>query len=224
MTVSGAMGSTDARRGALMVLGALVAGLGVALALAWFMYSLIHVSEMRLSQTDQVQMLDFVRLKREELVERKDRKPEKPEVTQEPEAPPNLDQSASDAGQTLAVSAPTPLGTGIGLERSGIGIGSADGEYLPIVKVAPIYPRRALARGIEGTCVVRYSVTTLGTVRDVEVVSGQCSDPIFEHPSIEAAKRFKYKPRVIDGTALEVHGVYNMFHYERSVAGKEDGS
>ena len=224
MTVSGAMGSTDARRGALMVLGALVAGLGVALALAWFMYSLIHVSEMRLSQTDQVQMLDFVRLKREELVERKDRKPEKPEVTQEPEAPPNLDQSASDAGQTLAVSAPAPLGTGIGLERSGIGIGSADGEYLPIVKVAPIYPRRALARGIEGTCVVRYSVTTLGTVRDVEVVSGQCSDPIFEHPSIEAAKRFKYKPRVIDGTALEVHGVYNMFHYERSVAGKEDGS
>jgi protein TonB len=204
-----------------MVAGAAVAGLGMALALAWFMYTLIHVSELRLSQAEQIQMLDFVRLKREEIAERKDRKPERPQVNEAPEAPPTMDQSTADTGQTLAVSAPVPVDAGLGLERSGIGIGSADGEYLPIVKVAPIYPRRALARGIEGTCLVKYSVTTLGTVKDVEVVSGQCADPIFEHPSIEAAKRFKYKPRVIDGTAVEVHGVYNMFHYERSVAGKE---
>jgi hypothetical protein len=27
---------------------------------------------------------------------------------------------------------------------------SGDGEYLPIVKVAPIYPRRAQTRGISG--------------------------------------------------------------------------
>jgi hypothetical protein len=30
-----------------------------------------------------------------------------------------------------------------------LGIGG-DGEYLPIVKVAPVYPRRALERGITG--------------------------------------------------------------------------
>jgi hypothetical protein len=36
------------------------------------------------------------------------------------------------------------------IPRRGLGIGTGDGEYLPIVKVAPIYPRRALERGITG--------------------------------------------------------------------------
>ena len=36
---------------------------------------------------------------------------------------------------------------------------------------------------------------------------------MFYRSSIEAAKRFKYKPRVIDGVAVEVHGVLNRFHY-----------
>ena len=69
----------------------------VALSLGWFMYFLTHSAEMRLSAADRVQMLDFVRLKRNETVERKDRKPERPEVNEIPDAPPTADQSASAA-------------------------------------------------------------------------------------------------------------------------------
>ncbi len=185
----------------------------MALALAWFMYFLTHSSEMRLSATDRVQMLDFVRLKRNEVAERKDRKPERPEINEVPDAPPNADQSNSSAN-TLAVSAPMTVDANLSIGR-GIGLGSGDGEYLPIVKVAPIYPRRAAERGITGTCMVTYTVTTAGTVKDVSVVEGQCENYLFARPSIDAAYRFKYKPRVIDGQAVEVTGIYNRFYYEQ---------
>lgn len=189
----------------------------VALSLAWFMYFLTHSSEMRLSDADQVQMLDFVRLKREETLERKDRKPERPELNEIPDAPPSADQNRTD-GATLAVSAPTAIAADFDIS-TGIGLGTGDGEYLPIVKVAPIYPRRAAERGIEGTCLVTYTVTTLGTVKDVSVVEGHCEEKMFERPSIDAAYRFKYKPRVINGEAIEVLGVFNRFYYE--YAGKQ---
>lgn len=197
-------------------LASVLLGSSAALTLAWFMSVLIHSSEMRLSSVDQIRMLDFVRLQREETVVRKDRKPQRPEISEAPQAPPQISPAANDSGKTLAVSAPTAPAATVEIARGGLGIGSSDGEYLPIVKVAPIYPRRALERGLTGTCLVRYTVTTSGTVRDVEVVDGRCSDPIFARPSEDAARRFKYKPRVIDGVAAEVHGVYNMFRFERA--------
>lgn len=193
----------------LFVLLALV----MALMLAWFMFFLTNSSEMRLSDADRVQMLDFVRLKRNEMAERKERKPERPEVNEVPDAPPMQNQ-ANAGGDTLTVMAPMSLGTGLDIGRSGIGIGTGDGEYLPIVKVAPIYPRRALERGIVGECLVRYTVTTSGGVRDVEVLEDECTDSLFHKPSVEAALRFKYKPRVIDSTPVEVNDVYNRFYYE----------
>lgn len=184
-----------------------------ALALGWFMYFLTHSSQMSLSDVDRVQMLDFVRLRREEVAERKERKPQRPEPQEIPDAPP-ADNSDMTGDTTIAVTAPN-AGLGVDIGRGGIGLGTGDGEYLPIVKVAPVYPRRALQRGITGECLVTYTVTTSGTVRDVSVVEGACSDAIFERPSVEAALRFRYKPRVIDGEAVEVTGVYNRFYYEQ---------
>lgn len=194
--------------------GAMVGG-AVALGLAWFMSFLIGSSDLVLEEKDRIQMLDFVRVKRQETVERKDRKPERPQPQETPDVPPAPQQlQSNDADTTLAVSAPVTGGDDLGLDQGGIGIGSGEGDYLPIVKVAPIYPRRALARGLTGTCTVKYTVTTAGTVRDVEVVPEMCSDEIFVRSSVEAAKRFRYKPRVIDGVAVEVSGVYNKFHFE----------
>ena len=97
--------------------------------------------------------------------------------------------------------------------RVGIGGGfSSDGEYLPIVKVAPIYPRRAQTRGIEGYCVVEYTVTITGGTRDPKVLD--CSSSMFASASLRASLKFKYKPRVIDGEPVEVTGVLNKFTYE----------
>ena len=93
-------------------------------------------------------------------------------------------------------------------------MGVGEGDYLPIVKVAPIYPARALQRGLEGFCVVQYTVTSLGTIKDPVIIESQCSSSLFHRSSLQAALKFKYKPRVIDGEAVEVPGVQNKFTYE----------
>ena len=90
---------------------------------------------------------------------------------------------------------------------------TGDGEYLPIVKVAPIYPRRAQSRGITGYCIVEYTVTTSGAIRDPKAVD--CDPPgVFDSASVKASLKFKYKPRVVDGVPIEVGGVQNKFTYE----------
>ena len=90
---------------------------------------------------------------------------------------------------------------------------SGDGEYLPIVKVAPVYPRRALQRGIEGYVIVEFIVTKQGSVRDPVVVEAN-PQGIFERAAMDAALKFKYKPRVVNGEPTEVAGVQNRITFE----------
>lgn len=140
----------------------------------------------------------------------KEVKPEKVDDPEEP--PPDLEpiQFDSQLDMNVANMAPT---TGVKLNLSTSGMSSGDGEYLPIVKVAPIYPRRAQTRGISGYCIVEYTVTKTGSIRDPFAVDCQPSG-IFERASVKASLKFKYKPRVVDGEPIEVAGVQNKFTYE----------
>lgn len=88
---------------------------------------------------------------------------------------------------------------------------AASRPYLPIAKQAPAYPQRALDKGIEGECTVSYRVNAQGRVEQPEVV-GACH-PLFIRPSLAAAQRFRYQPRVIDGRAVAVPNVKNTFTY-----------
>ncbi|PTB82172.1 protein TonB, partial [Marinobacter sp. Z-D5-3] len=90
---------------------------------------------------------------------------------------------------------------------------TSDGEYLPIVKVQAAYPRRALQRGIEGYVVVEFTVTRQGTVRDPRVVEAE-PESIFDQAAMDAVLKFKYKPRVVNGDAVEVEGVQNRITFE----------
>lgn len=88
---------------------------------------------------------------------------------------------------------------------------AASQQYLPITKKAPDYPQRALDKGIQGDCTVSYTVDTQGRVRDPQVVGG--CHPWFAQPSLQAARSFRYQPRMVDGRAVEVPGIKNTFHY-----------
>jgi protein TonB len=137
----------------------------------------------------------------------------KPEKVEDPEQPPpDLEPIDFDTDIDMNVANTAP-NTGINLKLSSSGMSSGDGEYLPIVKVAPIYPRRAQTRGISGYCIVEYTVTKTGSIRDPQPVDCQPSG-IFERASVKAAEKFKYKPRVVDGEPIEVAGVQNKFTYE----------
>lgn len=88
---------------------------------------------------------------------------------------------------------------------------AASRQYLPIAKEAPDYPQRALDRRLEGECTVAYTVDAQGRVNDPQVV-GNCH-PLFIKPSLAAAKRFRYQPRVVNGQAVAVANVKNTFTY-----------
>ena len=189
-------------------------GVVVTAALFWFMQYLIETADRELNEGASGHLIDFVRLKRDESIERRQLKPKKPPP---PDAPPpqpptpQLDNLNPNA-EKIAISA-APVETDIEMS-GGFSLGVGEGDYLPIVKVAPIYPQRALSRGVEGFCVVQYTVTRQGTIRDPFVIENQCTSSLFHRASVQAALKFKYKPRVIDGQAVEVPGVQNKFTFE----------
>lgn len=84
-------------------------------------------------------------------------------------------------------------------------------RYKPIEKQAPDYPRGALRKGLEGDCTVRYTVNSKGMVESPEVVAN--CHPLFKKPSLEAAKTFRYKPRIVNGQAVAVQNIHNTFEY-----------
>ena len=103
-----------------------------------------------------------------------------------------------------------------GLELPSIemnGLVSTDGSYFPRFKIPPIYPMRARNQGIEGSCLVEYTITETGSVIDVAIVKGQCTD-IFKKASVEAAEKFLYRPLIVNGSPKRVQKVQNRFIYE----------
>ncbi|MEO0422016.1 MAG: energy transducer TonB [Pseudomonadota bacterium] len=184
----------------------------VTFGLVYIMQFLIATGQAAMTEDKSLNFLEFVRVKQEEVVEAKQRKPEKPP---EPEAPPpeaprpQLDPT--DASISITNSAASLSGVDVG-GIGGLGLGAADGEYLPIVKVAPIYPRRALQRGLEGYVIVEFTVSRQGTVKDVIVIESTSS--LFDRAAVEAAQKFKYKPRVVNGEPIEVPGVRNQITFK----------
>jgi protein TonB len=102
-----------------------------------------------------------------------------------------------------------------GLELSNASISATDGDYLPLVAIAPQYPTRAAQRGIQGWCLVSFTVNGLGNVVEetITVVDAEPAN-IFNRSSERAAARFKFQPRVVDGKGVEVAGVQYLFRYE----------
>ena len=184
-------------------------GTVITFGLLFMMQLLIATGEGAVTNEVRFAMGDFVRVERNEVIETKKEKPEKPpEPEQQPELPSPEQLDNFDNAMTVSVSAPQLTNT---MRMGGIGFAISDGEYLPIVKVEPVYPARALTRGLEGYVIVEFTVTRTGTVRDVFVI--ESTSQLFERAATEAALKFKYKPRVIDGEPVEVPGIRNKISF-----------
>lgn len=192
-------------------IGAVLAAI-VTFLLFVTMYSLIKTEEVSLDDSQQNKLADVIMETQKIEAIRKEQLPEKPDTPDEP--PPEFEQpEMEDMSVDLAAS---PVSVPVAGEikiNAGPSMAASDGEYLPIVKVAPVYPRRAQTRGIQGYCTVEYTVSKTGSVRDSKAVD--CSPKgVFERASVAASLKFKYKPRIVDGDAIEVAGVQNRFTYQ----------
>ncbi len=155
-------------------------------------------------------VVDFVRVQEDQEIITKQRKPKPPPPPDEP--PPDMPKPTLDSNVSVGVDIGA-VQVDVDVNVSGAGGFSSDGEYLPIVKVAPIYPRRAQTRGIEGYVLLEFVVTSTGAVRDPIVIEAK-PPGIFDRAATNAALKFKYKPKVVNGEPIEVAGVRNRITFE----------
>ncbi len=66
---------------------------------------------------------------------------------------------------------------------------------------APVYPQRALEKGITGRVVACFDVDELGIVSNVTVL--ESSNTIFDKPTIDAIRASLFSPAVIDGENID---------------------
>ena len=78
-------------------------------------------------------------------------------------------------------------------------------DYLPLIRVAPRYPERALSRGIEGYVDLSFTVTTTGNVKDPVVLHS--TSKLFDEAATRAVLKFLYRPRIMGGSPVEVPDV-----------------
>ena len=90
-------------------------------------------------------------------------------------------------------------------------------ERLRVKKASsPIYPSRALRRGIPALVKMRLNVNDRGRVEMVEVVSVKAEryERDFIRASKRAARRIRFHPKTVDGVAVPVSGVEKSFLFD----------
>lgn len=198
----------------LRILIAACAAAAITLGLFFLMQSLIKSGDTSLSEPPRGSVLDFVRVKQEETVQQKDReikKPPKPEAPPPEMEQPQVEASSPDGGGA-SLDFAADLGSDLALD-GGLALDSGDGEYVPIQRVAAVYPRRAMQRGIQGYVIVEFTVGRSGAVQEPFVLEAK-PEGIFEQAAIDAVMKFKYKPRVINGESTAVSGVQTRIEFE----------
>ena len=187
-------------------------GVVVTLSLLFIMQLLIATGKAALTKPRERAQLEFVRVKRNENLNTEDFTPDKPPPPPEtpPETPPQDMDSMDPDAPTINI-APPSVSADTNIGGPG-GMNIAEGDYLPIVRVAPVYPARALSRGLEGYVDMSFTVTTTGTVRDPIVLFSTSS--LFERAATRAVLKFKYKPRVVDGIPVDVTGVKTRISFQ----------
>ncbi len=119
-----------------------------------------------------------------------------PPVESSPPPPPALAIAPPNTvGMASLLSGPVAAPT---LGRANISRGVSGGRQ--IVKTQPVYPATARALHLSGVVVMTAHVSTNGTVSDVKVLRGH---PLLNGAAIEAVKRWKYEPFMLNGEAIE---------------------
>ena len=145
----------------------------------------------------------------DEIANKSRRKPIKPPPPRDPPPPPKMqisrvDQQARNMPVMNMPNLDIPLvgGEGIFLGNFQQVDQTAEGDIIPVVVIRPVYPRDAAISGIEGWVKIEFTITEVGTVKDPQVVDAKPAR-VFNRAAIRAILKWKFKPRVVDGVAVD---------------------
>jgi periplasmic protein TonB len=184
------------------------AGVFVALLLFLLMHALIGGRDGFQRPDDQGRVVDFVRVRADDVVQLRERTPpRKPPPPDKPPPPPQLQTQAPQETQQQMLDIETPnisvgfTGGPVVAAAWAAGDDVGDGDIIPIVRIEPTYPRDALLRGLEGWVRVRFTIAPDGSVLNPQVIG---ADPprIFNREATRAILRWKFRPRIVDGVAV----------------------
>jgi len=102
------------------------------------------------------------------------------------------------------------VGMGLGIP-GGVASGGPSAERIRIggnvqaakalYKAPPVYPEEARKKGISGTVRLRVIVAKDGSVKQLEVMSG---DPLLRQSALDAVRQWRYHPTLLNGSPVEV--------------------
>jgi protein TonB len=189
---------------------AAMVALGVTFGLFLFMHKLISSGAGEYSELDAIAGIRFGPVEiPDEILTRSRRKPQKPPPPEDPPPPPKMqiskiDQQVQNMPRMAMPNLDLPLVGG-----EGMFIGnfqqvdrSAEGDIIPVVVIRPLYPREAAISGIQGWVRVEFTITEAGTVKDPRVIDAK-PPRVFNREAIRAILKWKFKPRVVEGVAVE---------------------
>jgi protein TonB len=155
--------------------------------------------------------IDFSRMRRDtEVATKRDEKVERERPPPTPDLP---KMSFSTGGIENNIATLTPVVDARGaMTKMSMSAGS-DRDVIPLVRIAPDYPPRALSRGLEGWVQVQFTITPTGTVKDPIVVNAEPKQ-IFDDAALKAISRWRYNPRVEGGVAVERVGVQTIIRFQ----------
>ncbi|PAR31308.1 energy transducer TonB [Vibrio metoecus] len=153
----------------------------------------------------------MVMAEQEQDVQRRQRSvPEQPQVPQVPtQAPARSEQTAAMDVSSLNPLVDLNLSTaieGVAVNAPQFGEFSVNQQVMPLHRVEPNYPAKALQRGVEGYVTLRFNIDELGKTRDIEVVDAN-PKRYFEREAMLALLNWKYQPKIVDGKAVVQTGL-----------------
>jgi protein TonB len=182
----------------------------VTFGLFLFMHKLISSGSDKRVELNAIAGIHFGQVEIADEIATKSRKiPKKPPPPKDPPPPPKMQISKVDAPvQNMpkmnipSLDVPMVGGEGMYIGNFQQMERTAEGDIIPIQIIRPMYPREAAMDGIEGWVKVEFLITPAGTVKDARVLD---ADPprIFNRAAVRAVLKWKFKPRVEGGVAVE---------------------
>jgi len=181
--------------------------LPVAYGLFLLMSSLIDVKEVTLVKAPS-RILDTITPQRPDPdapIER-DRQPDMLESAVKPPPPPRIATAASDIDLPviqIAGAVPASLPTRVTMPTINPVVVSSRGCQV-IREPMPVYPSKASARGISGSCNVAFAIDPRGKPYKV---SAACTDPVFKSEAERSVLKAEFAPQLVDGQFVSVTGL-----------------
>lgn len=139
--------------------------------------------------------------------------PKVPPKAQEPEPETNN----SNSGLTFNMPGVQIAGASSGISAPGAGF-ARDGEATPIVRIEPKYPIQAARDGKEGWVKLSFTINEIGGVEDVEVIDAE-PKRVFDKEAKRALRKWKYKPKVVDGKPQKQPGLTVVLDFKMDGSG-----